>query len=494
MHRRSTRIPDSVLTPVLCFVILVASVQQTIIIPLSAEIGHQLDVGPTAIGWTLTSSFLAAAVTTPVAGRMADLRRKRSVLLGVLGVVLVGSLIGAVTESLTWLIVARTLQGLSFAAFPVSIAILRDELTPRRLTSAMGVLSGTLGFGGAIGMVLTGLLVSEGTDYRRAFWLATGMTLVALVGVVATVPSRPSPGLGRVDWVGAVLLGVGLVLALLPLAEGGQWGWTSPNTLGCAIGGVVVLAGWFAFERRIEVPLVPPAMLTRRALLCTHLAGLLVGAGMFVNVTTLMYFVQTSREAAGYGFDANPMRASVVFILPGATAGVVASICSGALITRLGARRVMLLASALGVVGYGSMILAHDQSWQVVGASMFMCAFTSLSYAAMPALLVAEVESDLTGVANSVNSIARTIGSSVGSALLATLLAATAATPGSAAPVHAYLIAFATGAGCAVAATLLVYLGTAHRRTGDPDGTDQSASLASMSRAASAVFGSQSTS
>lgn len=153
-----------------------------------------------------------------------------------------------------------------------------------------------------------------------------------------------------------------------------------------------------------------------------------------------------------------------MFILPGATVGVIASICSGMLITRFGPRSVMAAASVLGVLGFGSMIVAHEHAWQVVCASMLMCAFTSLSYASLPALLVAEVEPGLTGVANSVNSIARTVGSSVASALLATLL--TTHTAAGVATVDAYLIAFAIGAGCAVAATLLVFLATAksHRR------------------------------
>lgn len=76
----------------------------------------------------------------------------------------------------------------------------------------------------------------------------------------------------------------------MPLAEGVRWGWTSPATIGCAFGGLVVLGVWFALERRIGQPLVPTEMLTRRPVLFTHLAGLLVGAGMFVNVTAVMYF------------------------------------------------------------------------------------------------------------------------------------------------------------------------------------------------------------
>ncbi|RVW10417.1 MFS transporter [Prescottella agglutinans] len=492
---RPAKASASLLTATLCFVILVVSTQQTIVMPLSSVIGHQLDIGTTAIGWTITSGFLAAAVMTPVAGRMADLRRKRTVLLGVLTIMLAGSVLAAVTESLPLLILARVLQGVSFAAFPVGLAILRDELPPRRLASAMGLLSGTLGFGGGVGMVLTGLVVPAGADYRRAFWLATALTVIAIVAVIAVVPSRPNPAPGRVDWTGAVLLGAGLVLILLPLSEGGSWGWASPRTIGCAVAGIVVLAGWFAFERRIAQPLVPTEMLTRRPVVCTHLAGLLVGAGMFVNITALTYFVQTTRAATGYGFDAGPMQAGLVYILPGATIGVVVSICSGALINRFGARAVMAASGVLGVVGFCSLIVAHDTTWQVIGGSMVASAFTSLGYAAMPALLVAEVDRDQTGVANSVNSIARTAGSSVASALLATLLAALTIGDTAYARVDAYLVAFGFGAVCAVVAPLLVFVGTSgRRRTDEPTEPDQSASLASMSRADSAVLGSQSTS
>ncbi|PTR30217.1 MFS transporter [Rhodococcus sp. OK519] len=490
--------PGNLLTAALCFVILVVSIQQTVVLPLSGVISSQLGIGTTAVGWTLTAGFLAAAVMTPVAGRLADLRSKKIVLLAVLGIVLAGSVVAAVTESLPLLIVARILQGVSFAAFPVSLAIVREELAPEKLASAMGLLSGTLGFGGAVGMVLTGLVVPDGADYRHAFWLAAALTVVAIVLVIVIVPARANPATGRVDWVGAALLGTGLVLILLPLSEGGTWGWASARTLGCALVGVVVLVSWFVLERRIPHPLVPTEMLTHRPVLCTHLAGLLVGAGMFVNITTLTYFVQTSRENTGYGFGANPMESGLVYILPGASVGVIASICSGTLITRFGARNVMAAAGVLGVVGFGSLIVAHDLSWQVIAGSMVASAFTSLAYAAMPALLNAEVSRDNTGVANSVNSIARTVGSSVASAVLATLLAGLTIGDTHFARVDAYLIAFGFGVVCAVVSTVLVYIGGGGRRIPrtreDGTSSDQSASFASMSRADSAVLGSHSTS
>ncbi|MDV7088365.1 MFS transporter [Rhodococcus opacus] len=92
------------LLPVMCFVLMIVAVLQTLVVPIVGTIGAQLDVGPTAVGWLLTANLLAAATATPVLGRLADLRGKRPVLLGVLVVVLLGSLIGALSTSVGVLI------------------------------------------------------------------------------------------------------------------------------------------------------------------------------------------------------------------------------------------------------------------------------------------------------------------------------------------------------------------------------------------------------
>ena len=76
----------------------------------------------------MTANLLAAAASTPLIGRLADLHNKKHVLLGVLVIVLVGSVLAATTTSLALLIVARVLQGVSFSLYPICVAILRDEL------------------------------------------------------------------------------------------------------------------------------------------------------------------------------------------------------------------------------------------------------------------------------------------------------------------------------------------------------------------------------
>ncbi|WP_072809957.1 MFS transporter [Rhodococcus zopfii] len=443
------------LLPALCLVVTTVAVMQTVVVPIVGTIRDQLDVSTTASGWLLTANLLAAAVATPVLGRLADLRGKRAVLVGILCVVLAGSLLCAVTDSFALLVAGRVLQGASFALFPVGIAVLREEMEPDRLVGAMGLLSGTMGVGGAVGMVLTGATVSGDTDYRRVFWLVVVFNIVGLVLALVVVPKRAAAAHGRIDWAGAVLLSIGLALALLALSEGGTWGWGSPATLLCAAGGLAVLAGWFAFELRVDEPLVPPRMLTHRPVLVLHLAALLVGVAMFVNFLATSYFVQTP-SAAGYGFGSTVLEATAVYMLPGALVGVAAAALAGRLVHRFTAKRVLGVSCVIGTAGFVLIAVLHDRSWHIIVSGILVSIFVSLAYAALPALLVAEVRADETGVANSINSIARTVGSSLSSALVTTLLA-TQVTAGGFVKQTAYVAAFGLAAVAATVAAFLVF-------------------------------------
>ena len=256
----------------LSMVVLTVAVLQTAVVPVLGIIADQLDASTVAVSWAVTANLLAAAAATPLIGRLADLHSKKRVLLIVLAVVLVGSIVAAVTTSLALLIAGRVLQAASFALYPIGIAILREELSEDRMVSAMSVLSGTLGFGGGTGLVVVGLLMNHGADYHRVFWLTTAFTVLVIAIVVVVVPARPRSTTGSIDWLGAAGLAAGLSAMLLAITQGNSWGWTSLQTLGCATGGIIVLVGWWLWERRATQPLVSTQMLTRRPILLTNLA------------------------------------------------------------------------------------------------------------------------------------------------------------------------------------------------------------------------------
>ncbi len=436
----------------LSVVALTVAVLQTGVVPILGVIARQLNAPTVAVSWAVTANLLAAAASTPLIGRLADLYSKRRVLLVVLAVVLAGSLLASLTAALPLLIVARVLQGASYALYPISVSILRDELPADRLMRAMAVLSGTLGFGGGMGLVVTGLLMRGDAGYHRVFWLTTAFTAVVIVAVVLVVPSRPRSATGTIDWAGAVGLAAGLSTMLLAITQGTGWGWTSPRTIGCAGAGLVVLFVWWWWERRCSQPLVSTEMLSRRPILLTNIATVLVGMGLYLSFLGLTDFVQTPVHS-GYGFGATVLGASLVFLLPGAIAGFVTAVASGRYIDRYGARIVLMVGAVAGIAGFVLLAVAHQYPWQVIAATVLANAYISLAYGALPALVVQEVGAGETGVATSMNAIARTIGSSVAAAIVAVLLSRSH----HGFPAEASFVAiFVLGAGTALGALVLI--------------------------------------
>lgn len=441
----------------LSIVVLTVAVLQTAVVPVLGIIADQLDASIIGVSWAVTANLLAAVAATPLIGRLADLHSKRVVLLCVLAVVLAGSVLAATTSSLELLIVGRVLQAASYALYPISIAVLREELPADRLMPAMAVLSGTLGFGGGTGLVVVGLLMSGGADYHRVFWLTTLFTLVVIAIVLLVVPTGRRRVDGTIDWLGAAGLAAGLSAVLLAITQGQSWGWMSPATLGCAGAGVALLAAWWLWERRARQPLVSTAMLTRRPILLTNLATIFVGMGLYFAFLGLTQFVQIPRDAAGYGFGATVLEASVVYLLPGAFTGFLIALVSGRFIDRYGARPVLVVAALAGIAGFLFIAFAHDRTWQVIVAGILANAYISLGYGALPALVVSEVDAGETGVATSMNAIARTIGSSTAAALVAVLLSRIAA--GTGVPSESsFFVIFLGGAVTAMLAMVLIAL------------------------------------
>ncbi len=138
----------ALLVATMSLVALTVAVLQTAVVPILGVMARQLDASLIDVSWVVTANLLAATSATPLIGRLADLSRKKPVLLGVLAAVLAGSVLAATTTSLPLLIAARVLQGASFSLYPIGVSILREELPPERLMRALAVLSGVLGFGG----------------------------------------------------------------------------------------------------------------------------------------------------------------------------------------------------------------------------------------------------------------------------------------------------------------------------------------------------------
>ncbi|MET0467401.1 MAG: MFS transporter [Aeromicrobium sp.] len=422
MARNTARRSGVALVLVLCLLSTVTALLQTMAVPVLGKMSRDLEVSTAAIGWVVTVNLLAAAVLTPVLSKSGDLHGRRRLVLVVVAAVAAGSLLAAVTSSYWLLLAARVMQGASFCLFPLSVGLLREHLPPRRLPLGLSFLTGAISVGAGAGLVLTGVLTHGDRDYRNIFWFTMTVALVLLVTSVLVIPKDRPHGAGRVDWLGGLLLGIALVLLLLAMTQGNDWGWTSLTTTGCLAGSLVTFAVWLAVEKRVSEPLVPVAMLRNRTLASANALGFFIGFGMFLVFLSITALVQVP-DSHGHGFSASVLETSLVYLLPAASIGIVASPLGGMWVTRFGGRATLLVGSILGLAGYLQLLAFHEHAWQVVLGGVITNAAFSVGFAAVPAVVTSVVRPQETALANAMASIMRSAGSALGSALVVALIA-----------------------------------------------------------------------
>jgi EmrB/QacA subfamily drug resistance transporter len=442
------------------------ALQQTMVFPALPTFQADLHTTTAWATWVLTGFLVAAAVTTPILGKLGDQYGKERMLLVSLGLFFLGSAGAAFAWNIWSLIALRALAGAGGALFPLSFSIIRDEFPPERVKVAMGLLSAVFGVGGGFGIVLSGVIVDH-VSWRWLFILGSIPVGLCILLVHRFVPESPVRSPSRVDVPGAALLSGALVSLMLGLTEGENWGWTSGRVLGLAVASAALFVLWGVVEARVESPMVDMRMLAHRPVLLTNLATLGAGFALFSCFVLVPTFVQMPKSL-GYGFGASATMAGL-FLLPASIAQLPAGPLGGLLGRRYGSK--WPLSGGMAIVAVSAVMLAweHDHAWEVAAAGAALGFGVGLAFAAMVALIAENVRETETGVATGMNTVVRMIGAVIGGQLGAALLTAQTVRGGAFPAESAYTTAFALSAVAAVAAAAVALsIGTRPLRALEP--------------------------
>jgi EmrB/QacA subfamily drug resistance transporter len=431
---------------------LAFALAQTTLIPALGVLARELDTDASGVAWTLTGYLLAAAVCTPIFGRLGDMFGKRRLLVISLSVFAGGSIVSALAHSLELLVAGRVLQGAGGGIFPLCFAIIRDEFPRERVSSSIGLISATFGIGGGAGLILGGVLV-DNASYHWIFWLGAAMAAAAAVLTQVLIPESPNRSPGRIDVRGALVLALGLTLPLLAIARANEWGWGSARTLLLLAAGVAVLAGWVALQKRTEQPLADVALLARPPVLMTNIATLLVGFGMFGSFILIPQLAE-SPESTGYGFGLDATGAGLL-MLPGALMMLVAGPFAGVLVRRFGGKLPLALGAFISAAALAAMGLDHGTQGAMIAWNIVLSIGIGLAFAAMPNLIFDAVPMSETGEATGFNTLVRSVGASLGSQISAAILTGSVIAGAVLPSDDGYTTAFLVSAGIAAVAALV---------------------------------------
>jgi EmrB/QacA subfamily drug resistance transporter len=380
------------------------------LVSIREDLGASLE----QLEWTVNAYTLSYAVFLLTAAALGDRLGRRAVFAAGVGIFTAASAAAAVAPSTEALIAARALQGLGGAVItPLSLTLLSDSFAEKR-GLALGIWSGVSGLGVALGPVVGGAVV-EGFSWHWIFWLNVpiGIALVPVALAILTESRGPNRTL---DLPGVALASSGLLGVVFGIVRAQALGWTSGTVLGSMGAGLVLLAGFVAWELRAPAPMLPMRFFRNRAFAATNGVSLAMFFGAFGSIFLLAQFFQVAQAYSPLeaGLRTLPWTAMPIFVAP----------VAGILSDRIGSRPLMAAGLALQAIGlsYLALVTAPDVAYGMLVPG-FVMAGTGMALVFAPSAnaLLSSVRPSEAGQASGANNTIREVGGVLGVAVLASV-------------------------------------------------------------------------
>ncbi|AXI81474.1 MDR family MFS transporter [Peterkaempfera bronchialis] len=373
--------------------------------------------GAQHLSWVVTSYTLATAASTPIWGKLGDLYGRKGTFITSIVVFLVGSALSGLSQTMGQLIGFRAIQGLGAGGLMVGVmAIMGALVPPRERGKYQGMFAAVMAIA-MIGGPLVGGFITDHLNWHWTFYINLPLGALALLVVTATLHLPKVRSTARIDYLGAVLLTVGITSLVLITTWGGQqYDWTSGQILGLGALALLSLVGFVWAERHAEEPMLPLGLFSNRNFTLVSVIGFLVGFTMFGSVTFLPLYQQSVQGASATN--------SGLLLMPMMLGMLVVSLVVGQAVTRTGRYRIFPILGT-GVMAGGALLLSTlstDTSRFTSGVYMVVLG-AGMGFLMQITMLVAQnsVELKDMGVASSTATLFRTIGGSFGVALFGAL-------------------------------------------------------------------------
>ena len=415
--------------------------------------------------WIVTAYALAFGSLLLLGGRLGDLFGRKWTFIGGLIGFAVASAIGGAAPDFAVLAGARALQGVFGALLaPSALTLLATTFTdPRQRGKAFAVFGAVAGGGGAVGLLLGGLLTSY-VSWRWCLYVNLIFAAAAVVGGLMLLKNPPRGDRPRIDIPGTVLASAGLFAIVFGFSRAQTDSWGSPITLISLAIGVVLLAVFIQVQRTVANPLLPLRVILDRDRAGAYLAVGLTFVAAFGLFLFLTYFLQEVR-------DFSPVKTGLAFLPLPADLVLASTVSNVVLLPRFGSRRLIVSGLLLGFVGLSLLTRLTPHSGYAAHVLPALV-IIGLGFGAVvpPALNTATRGVDFrdAGVASAMVNTMQQIGGSIGTALLSAFAAqATSrylkshghghptAAVAKLAATHGYTLAFSVSAGIFLGAAVL---------------------------------------
>ncbi|HET9094960.1 MAG TPA: MFS transporter [Solirubrobacteraceae bacterium] len=382
-----------------------AFLDATIVNVALPAIRASLHGGLTLQEWVVDAYLLTLGSLLLVGGSLGDVLGRRRIFMAGMAGFGAASAACAIAPDPALLVGARAVQGIAAALLvPSNLALIMDTFPEQRRSAAIGTWTAWTGIATVAGPLLGGLLVQV-ASWRWVFAINLPLVLVTL-WLARAIPSTGRDPNARVDWIGGLLVALGLAGPIFALIEQPLYGWGSPRVAGALLAGVGLLVAFGWWERRRRAPMLPFSIFRVRAFAVGNLSTFLLYGGLSLAMFFLVVFLQ---QVGGY----RPLLAGLSS-LPASVLLFLLARRFGALADRLGPRLFMGVGPI--VAGAGLLLLlgvgAHPAyTTEVLPAVGLFGLGMSITVAPLTATVLSAAPAAHAGIASGVNNaIARVSG------------------------------------------------------------------------------------
>lgn len=406
---------------VLCLALSATMLANTSLSVALPFLSRDLGASTAAQQWFANAFALVFAGLLFTTSTVADRYGRKAMLQA--GLVLFGAVslyVSLFVGSSAELIAARGLLGVGAAMImPVTLSILTSVFPSSERTRAVGIWAAVSGGGTALGPVLAGVLI-EYYSWQSVFAINVPVVVVAVLAGVRYIPRHTggSEGHGGIDIGGALLSTAGITLVVYALIEAQHVGWTSPRTLTLVAVGLLLVAGFVTWERRVRNPMLDVRLFASSGFSASALALTLVFfslVGVFFSLSQTLQLI--------YGYTA---LTSSVAMLPMSIVMVIVAPQVDRIVARFGPRNTIsggLLLAAAGMASL-STLTVDSGYWHLLIPLTCTAAGMSLAMAPATDQLMAHVPRERAGMGSATNDVTREVGASLGVAVLGSVLSA----------------------------------------------------------------------
>lgn len=380
------------------------------------DLSREFSASTSAVEWTITGYLLSLAVCIPAAGFISDRFGTKRLMLGSIALFVIASTLCGLATNLEELIVFRFLQGVGGGVMtPVGTAMLGRAFPGAERAKASAIVSVPITFAPMVGPVIGGYLV-EYISWRWIFYINLPIGIVGLLIGMKTLQEHREPYAARgFDVWGLITGSAGAAMALYALSQAADVGWTSATVLGFGLGGIAMTAAFVVIETRAKPPLIDMSLF-KQHLFAIGNAALVPTFAIFTGFLFLLtLFLQ---ELQGH----SPLEAGLIQA-PSSLGSAICLPIAGKLYPRIGAKRMLMIGTPLGVLAYVPFLFVHVATPGWLFAILLLGRGLPFAFVmvASQTIIYGPLDSAKQGPASSAYNMVRQVAASFGVALVATI-------------------------------------------------------------------------